>query len=72
MMRQKTFKLEPGESLRIRKRGYFFFAYARWTEYGGQKERYLGRCNSDGTPHITTQRYGGNRSQFLEEIEKRK
>lgn len=41
-------KLERHEYLRIKKIGNNFFAYARWTEYMGQKERYLGRCDKDG------------------------
>lgn len=49
---QKTFKLEYPESLRVRKRGNFYYAYARYTEFAGQKERYLGRCNPDGTIYV--------------------
>ena len=64
-MKQKTFKLEPGESLRIRKRGNYFYAYARWTEFGGQGERYLGRCNSDGTVYVHNQFYSRYRGEFF-------
>ena len=53
-MKQKTFGLEYPEKLRVKKKGNFFFAYARYTECGGQRERYLGRCNPDGTPHVHT------------------
>ena len=41
-------KLNPGEQLRIKKIGRQFFAYARWAEYGCQKEKYFGRCDSEG------------------------
>jgi hypothetical protein len=43
-------KLDTFESLRIKKIGNNYFAYARWTEYGVQKERYLGRCDPTGKP----------------------
>ena len=48
-MKQKKFALMSRETLRIRKRHDQFFAYARVQEFGCQKERYLGRCNSDGS-----------------------
>lgn len=51
-MNKETFEIKYYESLKIRKRGNYYFAYARYTEQGGQKERYLGRCNKDGTPYI--------------------
>lgn len=49
----KKFKLEENEVLRIKKIGNFYYAYAR--EGGSdtwryRKERYLGCCNSDGSP----------------------
>lgn len=42
-------KLDNWECLRIKKIGNYYFAYARKTIYGGQRERYLGRCEEDGT-----------------------
>ena len=63
-MKEKTFKLEPGEYLRVRKRGNYYFAYARWTKYGGQKERYLGRCNPDGTPYDRKRLWGSYRGIY--------
>lgn len=36
------------EYLRVKKIGNNYFAYARHSEWGGQKERYLGRCDKDG------------------------
>lgn len=49
----KNFKLESDETLRIKKFKNFNYAYAR--EIGSdcwqpRRERYLGRCNSDGSP----------------------
>lgn len=50
-----NFELEQSETLRIKKIGKFHYAYARSTEgtfFGSaQKERYLGRCDEDGTPY---------------------
>jgi len=46
----KEFKLENDEVLRVKKIGNFYFAYARDEGSYNRSERYLGRCNPDGSP----------------------